>query len=62
MLRPSIWAFTEMQDGWHTPGVESDVYVGGNFTILTQEEADKQDPNYREHADMENGVIASKSR
>jgi hypothetical protein len=61
-LTARIWAFTEMQGQWDTPGVESDVYISGNFTIMTQADADKQDPRYRENGDMENGATCPKTR
>jgi hypothetical protein len=56
-LTTRTWSFTEMQDGWNTPGVESNVYISGNFTIMSSEDAEKQDPKYVKH----NG-ISSKAR
>jgi hypothetical protein len=50
-----------MQGDWDSPGVESNVYISGNFTIMTQEMADQQDPKYREN-DSENGAFTSKAR
>jgi hypothetical protein len=50
-----------MQGDWDSPGVESNVYISGNFTIMTQEMADQQDPKYREN-DSENGAFISKAR
>jgi hypothetical protein len=38
-----------MQGDFRAPGVESDVYVSGNFTILTKEEYEKLDTTYREN-------------
>jgi hypothetical protein len=56
-LTTRTWSFTEMQDGWNTPGVESNVYISGNITIMSLEDAEKQDPKYVKH----NG-ISSKAR
>jgi len=56
-----IWAFTEMQGDWDSPGVESDVYISGNFTIMTQAMADQQDPKYRENG-PDNGAFTSTAR
>jgi hypothetical protein len=43
------------------PGVESEVYISGNFTVLSPEEADKQEPKYRKNA-AENGARSVKTR
>jgi hypothetical protein len=50
-----------MQGDWDSPGVESNVYISGNFTIMTQEMADQQDPKYRENG-SDNGAFTSKAR
>jgi hypothetical protein len=50
-----------MQGDWDSPGVESNVYISGNFTIMTQEMADQQDPKYREEV-SDNGAFTSKAR
>jgi len=49
-----------MQGDWNAPGVESNVYISGNFTIMTQAMADQQDPKYRENG-SENGAFTSKA-
>jgi len=50
-----------MQGNWDTPGVESNVYISGTFTIMTQEMADQQDPKYRDN-ESDSGAFTSKAR
>jgi len=50
-----------MQGHWITPGVKSNVYISGNFTIMTQAMADQQEPKYRENG-SENGAFTSNAK
>jgi len=39
-----------MQGDWNDPGVQSDVYISGEFAIMTQEMANRQDTTFRVNA------------
>lgn len=39
-----------MQGDWNDPGVESDVYISGEFAVMNQEMADEQDTTFRVNA------------